>query len=67
MRKYTRKEPCAFLPASELTIEVLFETDESFEGILRARQAKTIIANMILLSKRRGRPRHDQEVDDEAA
>lgn len=67
MRKYTRKEPSAFLPASELSIEVLFETDDSFEGVLRARQAKRIIAEMILLSKKRGRPSHKQEIEDEAA
>lgn len=52
MRKYNRrKNPTAFLPASELKIEIYFETDNSFEGILRARQAKTIIAEMILLSR----------------
>ena len=67
MRKYTRKEPSAFLPASELSIDILFESDDSFEGVLRARQAKVIIAEMILLSKKRGRPSHKQESEDEAA
>ena len=67
MRKYTRKEPSAFLPARELSVDILFDSDDSFEGVLRARQAKVIIAEMILLSKKRGRPSHKQECEDEAA
>lgn len=60
-----RKED--FKKAKDLKVVVNFEKDDNPEGIQRARQAKMIICEMILLGKKRGRPSQKEEELNEAA
>lgn len=53
--------------AKDLTVIVNFEIDCSPEGILRTKQAKALICEMILLARKRGRPSEKDEELDEAA
>ena len=56
-----------FLKAKDLVVVINFERDESYQGVLRSRQAKRIICELILLGRKRGRPSKKDEVSDEAA
>ena len=56
-----------FKKAKDLKVVVRFETDSSPEGIQRAKQAKLIICEMILLGKKRGRPSEKDGESNEAA
>lgn len=53
--------------AKDLKVIVSFEKDDSPEGKLRAEQAKAIICQLILLSRKKGRPSLKEENVDEAA
>lgn len=53
--------------AKDLTVVVNFEKDDSQEGKLRVEQARALIAELILLAKKRGRPTQSQEEFYEAA
>lgn len=59
-----RKE---FKKAKDLKVIERFETDNSPEGKLRMEQARAIICQLILLSKKRGRPSRQKEEFDAAA
>jgi hypothetical protein len=56
-----------FRKARELKVVVSFEIDSSPEGIQRSQQAKMMICEMILLSKKRGRVSMKEEDFNEAA
>lgn len=56
-----------FLKAKDLKVVVKFEKDNSPEGKIRAKQARAIICEMILLAQKRGRPARQEEILDDAA
>lgn len=53
--------------AKDLKVIVEYLSDDSAEGILRSKQAKAIICDMILLAKKRGRPALQEDIENEAA
>lgn len=53
--------------AKDLTVVVNFEKDDSQDGKLRVEQARALIAELIILATKRGRPAKSQEEFYEAA
>ncbi len=56
-----------YLKAKDLVVKVSFEKDTSTEGVLRSKQARVIICELLLLAKKRGRPSKKEEELNEAA
>lgn len=56
-----------YLKAKDLVVKVSFEKDISPEGVLRSKQARSIICELLLLSRKRGRPSMKEEEFNEAA
>lgn len=56
-----------YVKAKDLTVIVKTVNDSSPEGKLRFQQAQDIICELIVLSKKKGRPSKKEEVLDEAA
>ncbi len=56
-----------YLKAKDLVVKVSFEKDTSPEGVLRSKQARAIICELLLLAKTRGRPSMKEEELNEAA
>lgn len=56
-----------YAKAKDLKVVVKFEQDNSPEGIMRAKNAKEIICQLILLGQKKGRPSKHQEELDEVA
>ncbi len=56
-----------FVAAKDLMVVVKFENDDSSEGMMRAKLAKEIVCQLILLGQKRGRPARFKENVDEAA
>lgn len=62
-----RSKPSEFVKAKDLKVVVKFEADNSPEGILRMKNAKEIICQLILLGQKKGRPSKFEEELDEVA
>lgn len=56
-----------YVKAKDRHVIVTTVSDPSPEGQLRVRQAREIICQLIVLSKKKGRPSKQEEVLDEAA
>jgi len=56
-----------FQKAKDLIVTVKFERDDSYQGVLRSKQVKALICDLILLAHKRGRPSKQEEKFDEAA
>lgn len=56
-----------YAKAKDLKVVVKFEQDNSPEGIMRAKNAKEIVCQLILLGQKKGRPSKHQEELDEVA
>lgn len=56
-----------YVKAKDLHVIVTTVNDSSPEGQLRLQQAREIICQLIVLSKKKGRPSKQEEVLDEAA
>lgn len=62
-----QRSPNGYRKAKDLTVVVKFEQDNSLEGILRFKNAKEIICQLILLGRKKGRPSvHDEEFNEAA-
>lgn len=56
-----------FAKAKDLKMIITYEKDESAEGEIRIKQAQKILSQMILLGKKKGRPKKREEVLSEVA
>lgn len=56
-----------FLKVKDLVVKVNYEEDSSPDGILRSKQARAVICELLILAKKRGRPSMKDEELNEAA